>query len=432
MLWRRDASYLFAANVRSGFFPGIMAGWNISNENFFSNNVKFINFMKIRGSYGQMGNDLATYQGRLQEFAFQSLYNFGQYPINSQLATTIFEGIVPNPLFTWERANNANIGIEATALNGKLDFVFEYFNNQRNQILIQNTGNTPGSSGISPNQLPPINAGKVDNTGFEFKVGYNNQISGLKYSVGVNGGYAKNKVVFMSEIPGAPEYQHQEGKQIGATLVYNWDGAFKDSQAIADNKIDYSAVTGNLLPGDMKIQDYNGDGVIDGKDQVRLDKSGVPTFNFGATINLQYKNFDLSILLQGATGAVMLYGTESGDIGNYLKYSYDHRWSVDNPSSLYPRLASRGDTYYTGGNFGNNTFFMLNKDYVRLKNIEFGYTLPVGITKRISAGSLRIYVNAINLVTIAAQSIYDPEVSNGSGQYYPQTKVINTGLRLTF
>ena len=429
---RRDGSYNFPSSGRFGFFPGILVGWNISNEDFFQNNVKPINFLKIRGSYGQMGNDQVYYQGSLQEYAYLSAYGLGTYPINSQVVNTVGESIVPNYNFTWEVANNTNVGLEGKALAGRLDFDFEYFYNKRTKMLIANTGGTPGSAGIP--QLPPVNAGIMENKGFEFKLGYNGNAGDLAFTVGANGGYAKNKVIFASEVKGNPEYQWQEGKPLGAVIVYKSAGAFKDQADIDQTTagVDYSGITGTLLPGDLKIVDYNNDGVIDGKDAVRLEKNATPTFNFGANINLTYKNFDLTILFQGATGAVIRYQTESGDIGNFLKYSHDHRWSIDNPSSTDPRLASRGDTYYTGGNFGNNTYFLLNKNYVRLKNIELGYNVPNKLVSKLAMSNLRIYVNSLNLFTWASQKLFDPEATSGSGQYYPQSKVINTGILVTF
>lgn len=431
-IWRYDGSYIFPENGRFGFFPGILAGYNISNEEFWKNSVgSAVEYLKIRASYGQMGNDQVFYQGALQEYAFLSTYGFGQYPIGGQVVTTVNETRVANPNFTWETANNFNVGLDATTLKGKVDVTFDYFINKRDDILIQKTGSTPGSSGIS-NLLPPVNAGKVENKGFEFKVGYNTEVSGVQMNIGFNGGYAHNKVVFMDEIPGAPEYQLQEGKPYGAYLAYEYDGIFKSQEDIASNPLDYTAVTSNLRPGDMKFKDVNQDGKITADDQVRLDKTITPTFNYGFTLNASYRNFDLAILFQGASGGLLRFGTESGDIGNYLKYSFDNRWSVDNPSGTHPRLATRGDTYYTGGNFGNNTYNLFNTNYLRLKNVELAYNVPSGFTDKISVSGLRLYVNALNLITWDKFEIWDPESVSGSGQYYPQARVINTGIRLTF
>ncbi len=455
-IWRYDGSYIFPQSKRFGFFPGLLVGWNVSNEPFF--HVPAIDYLKVRASYGQMGNDQVFYNGQLQEYAYLSTYGFGQYPINGAVATTLRETVLANPNFTWERANNLNFGLDATLLNGKVDVVLEYFNNRRDQILIQKTGSTPASSGITT-LLPPVNAGKVQNAGFEFSLNYNIKTTrDLQLKVGVNGGYARNKVIFMDEVPGAPQWQRQEGKPIGSYLVYQADGAFRDQAAIGENKVDYSGVTGKLLPGDLRFKDYNGDGKITADDAVRINRNNVPTFNFGTTFDVRYRNWNLSMLWQGATGASVFVQTESGDIGNYLKYDYDHRWSIDNPSSTAPRLASRGDTYYTGGNYGNNTYFLRSRDYVRLKNLQLSYDLPVGIIKKVGLGTARIFVNGQNLVTFDALKIFDPESatspspasSNGitfnatnslgvnntnagnNGQVYPLSRIVNTGLSISF
>ena len=182
----------------------------------------------------------------------------------------------------------------------------------------------------------------------------------------------------------------------------------------------------------MKFEDLNGDGKIDDKDAIRLNKGILPTFNFGMTFELKYKNFDMNVLFQGATGAAIRIQTESGDIGNFLKYSYDNRWSIANPSSEHPRLASRGDTYYSGGNFGNNTYYLFDKDYIRLKNIEIGYRLPKALLDKIKISNARIYINGSNIFTIDKMKVYDPEATVSSGVFYPQSRVINTGLSISF
>jgi TonB-linked SusC/RagA family outer membrane protein len=444
-LWRRDGSSFFDASNRFGFFPGFLAGWNISNEDFFASNVPYFNFLKLRASYGVMGGDVMYQAGTdiLVEYAYLSNYNPGGYPINGQVATTLNEGVVANKNFTWERANNGNVGLEGTVLNNKLDFTFEYFNNTRTKMLIQKLGSTPTSTGIA-NRLPPVNGGKMTNKGYEFTLSYNGRASGLTYRLGVNAGYNRNRIAFMDETTANPSYQWQTGHAYQGYLVYKSAGAFKDQAQIdaetttnpagEAGKIYYGDVTGKLLPGDMRFEDYNGDGKINADDKVRLNKSITPNFNFGVTMNFQYKNFDLAILFQGATGALLAFGTESGDIGNYLKYSYDHRWTIDHPSSVDPRLAIRGDTYYTGGNFGSNTYFLYNKNYIRLKNVELGYNFSSGLIQKIGLSNLRLYVNGLNLVTWNKykNKLFDPETTNGGGQYYPQARVINTGLRLTF
>ncbi len=428
-IWRYDGSYIFPENQRFGFFPGVLLGWTASNEDFF--NVSGIDFLKIRASYGQMGNDQVFFNNQLQEYAFLSTYGFGNYPIGGANVTTLREQLLANPNFTWERANNYNVGVDAVLFNNRVDITLEAFRNLRTQILIQQTGSTPASSGIS-SLLPPVNAGEVENRGFEFNLGYNgNADNAFQYRFGINGGYAKNQVNFMDEISGAPDYQLQEGKPIGAFLVYESDGVFVDQQDINNSELDYSSVTGNLRPGDMKFVDQNGDGKINGDDQIRIDDNGTPTFNFGANFRASYGGFDLNMLLQGATGSSLRVQTESGTIGNFLKYSYDNRWSIANPSSEHPRLAERGNTYYTGGNYGNNTYWLFSKDYIRLKTVELGYTLPTNITQRVRLSQVRAYISAFNLFTIDSLGFYDPESTNSSGQYYPQSRVLNFGLNIT-
>jgi hypothetical protein len=181
----------------------------------------------------------------------------------------------------------------------------------------------------------------------------------------------------------------------------------------------------------MRFKDTDGNGIINGDDQVRLDENVIPKFNYGITFNADYKNFDFSMLWQGASGASVPVQTESGDIGNYLKYSHDNRWSIDNPSSEHPRLASRGDTYYTGGNYGNNTYFLFDKDYIRLKTLELGYTIGSdGIIGKAGFSSLRIFVNGFNLVTFDKHKVFDPETTTTTGVAYPQSRVLNVGFGL--
>jgi TonB-dependent starch-binding outer membrane protein SusC len=182
----------------------------------------------------------------------------------------------------------------------------------------------------------------------------------------------------------------------------------------------------------MKFKDINGDGKITFDDQVRLDKTRDPTFTGGLNITLQYKGFDGTLLMQGATGGLLFIGTESGDIGNYLKYSYDHRWSIENPSSVDPRLPNRNNTYYSNSAAGNNTYWLRKSDYLRLKNIEIGYNFNSNVLKKAGISNLRIFGGGVNLFTWDQMKLWDPESTSGSGQYYPQSRIINLGASVTF
>ena len=434
-LWRYDGSYNFPAAKRFGFFPGVTAGWRISEENFFKNNVNAINTLKVRGSWGQLGNDQLVYRGVTHNYDYVPTYSFGTYVAGNQVTPTLYETVVPNPNITWEVANNYDFGLEGTALNNKLSFEFDLFWNHRSKILWVRNASIPQSTGLT---LPAENIGKVDNKGYEFKVGYTNTIGEVRYSVGVNGGYAKNKIVFWDETPGRPDYQLSTGKVLPTDvnnpddmLLYQYDGVFATQKDVDANKLDYTGVggAGKLFPGSMKFKDVNGDGKIDANDRVRSDKSRIPTFQGGITLGLQYRNFDLNVLFQAATGAEIFVQTESGTIGNYLQYSYDHRWTLDNPSSVDPRTVDRNNQYFSN----RNTYYMFSTNYIRLKNFEFGYTLPTALGKKAGISRLRFYVNGLNMLTFSKmKGIFDPESTSSSGQYYPQSKIINTGVTVTF
>ncbi|HAU53413.1 MAG TPA: SusC/RagA family TonB-linked outer membrane protein [Sphingobacterium sp.] len=425
-LWRYDGSYMFPESERFGFFPGAMAGWVVSEENFWKENVPVINYFKIRASYGQMGNDNIYYDDKLQEYQYFSTYSFGTYIVNDKLAKTLFESRVPNEMITWEVANNYNLGFDFQFLQGKLNFEFDIFKNRRNSILWRKNASIPQSTGMT---LPAENIGKVDNKGWEFNLGYRGKVGDLGYTVGVNGGYAKNKIIFWDEAPGAPAWQQSTGKPIKTDIYYVYDGVFRDMEDIANNKLDYSAITKTLRPGDMKYKDFNGDGKITPDDKVRRDKNSDPTFQGGFNFSLTYKDFDLSVLFQGATGGEIRVGTdESGSIGNFVEEFYDKRWSISNPSSVYPRLTDRGNQYYSY----NNTYWMRSTDYLRLKNVEIGYNLASSICSKIGIGSLRLYANGMNLMTWSKIKMYDPEAVNALGQYYPQARLINFGALLSF
>ncbi|MBD2753835.1 SusC/RagA family TonB-linked outer membrane protein [Spirosoma validum] len=452
-LWRYDGSYMFPASSRWGFFPGVTAGWRISEEDFFKKSLSAISSLKLRASWGQLGNDQVYFNGRLREYDYLPTYAYGDvvnanwgYVVGNQVAQTLYENGVPNTSLTWEVANNADIGLEGSALNGKVFFEFDVFQNKRSNILWRKSASIPQTTGAT---LPATNIGKVSNTGYEFRVGYNGQAGEVKYSVSVNGGYAKNTITFWDETPGAPEWQRSTGKpipsdvndpnQVNGTLMYQYDGIFSTQQEITDNKVDYSGVGASTLrPGDMRLKDIDGNGKIDAQDRVRSDKNNQPRFQGGLNATARWKGFDFSILFQASTGGQIFLQTESGTIGNFLKYNYDHRWTVDNPSTVDPRIVDRSNQYFSNG----TTYWLKSTDYVRLKNVELGYTLPANIANKIGLSNLRVYVNGLNLATYAPalKGILDPESTSGAsgtsnttnGQYYPQARIINTGLSLSF
>jgi len=427
-LWRYDGSYMFPAETRYGFFPGIMAGWVVSEEDFWKNSLgKTFDFFKIRGSWGQMGNDNITFGGGpLQEYQFLSTYGFSSYITDNVENKTLFENRVPNAGVTWEVANNSNLGFEGQLLQGKVFFEFDLFYNKRTEILWRKNASVPQSTGMT---LPAENIGEVENKGFDLNLGYRGNVGEFNYSVSINGGYAQNKILFWDEAPGAPEWQRSTGRPMNTILVYQFDGVFKNQEEINSNPLDYTAIVKTLRPGDMKYQDYNGDGKITPDDMIRMDNNNIPMFQGGLNMTASWKNFDMSILFQGALGAMQnVSAGESGNIGNYLLDIHDNRWTIDNPSSEHPRIANRSDQYYSSG----NTYWFRNTDYLRLKNMEIGYNLPAHLSAKIGVENLRVYANGLNLLTWDKLNVYDPETVSATGQYYPQARIISTGLSVTF
>ena len=428
-LWRNDGSYIFPEQTRFGFFPGVMAGWVVSEEDFWKNNVPVMDFFKVRGSWGQMGNDQIFFGGQLQEYQFLSTYGFRSHILQNTEAKTLFEERVPNNAITWEVANNSNIGVEGSLMDGKVFFEFDYFYNKRTNILWRKNASVPESSGLAA-LLPAENIGEVENKGFDVNIGYRGQKGDLQYSISANGGYAINNILFWDEPPGAPEWQRSTGLPMNTPApVYLYDGVFGTQEQIAAEQLNYTAITNQLRPGDMRFKDVNGDGSITPLDRVRLDRNDIPRFQGGVNMNAQWRNFDLSVLFQGAAGAIALVSLgESGNIGNYLLEFYENRWTIDNPSTEYPRIANRSDQYYSSG----NDFWYRNSDYIRLKNLELGYTIPSQWGSRFGMSNLRVYVNGLNLLTWDNLKVYDPESNSATGQYYPQARVINGGVSVSF
>ncbi|TKK72074.1 TonB-dependent receptor [Ilyomonas limi] len=426
-VFREDGSYVFPPGSQYGFFPGISLGWRISEEKFWKQHIAFINDMKIRGSWGQTGNDrIAPYQFAAN-FAYNGTYTFNQnvvFNTSAQVRT-------PNPNITWEVANQSNIGFDARMFSGKLSVSADYFYNVRSNILWWKNASVPGSAGLS---LPQQNFAKVSNKGFEYQVGYNSKIGNLIYTISVNGSYAQNKILDWDETPGIPDYQRTTGHPMNAHLYYQAIGIFRDQTAV-----DKYPHWDGAQPGDIIFKDVNEDGKIDGLDRIRDDKTDIPTFTGGVGISLEYKNFDASILIQGAAGAERAYTEFSGEAGNFRMENVTGRWTPDNIDAKKPRAWNRTSQYWMADGWPNNTYWVRNSNYMRLKNAEIGYSLPQNLIKRIGLTGCRVYASGLNLVTLTGLKDFDPESPNtapGSiwvnSQVYPLNKTISFGLTVTF
>lgn len=420
LVWRYQASYIFERSNRFGFFPGVSLGYVISEENFWKKLSPIIHFAKIRASWGQTGNDLIDPYQYLASYTFNSLtYLTGNGATKNQ---ALAENVAPNTNVTWETATQTNIGLDLQFLKGDLAFTIDYFRNDRKDILWARNASVPNSSGLS---LPDENIGKVRNQGVDFSIDYHKRLGDWTIGVGLNGVYAKNKIIFWDEAEGTPDYQRSTGSPIGAGLYYQAIGIYKDQA-----EVDATPHWAGARPGDIIFKDVNGDGVIDGNDRVRNDKTSIPKFTGGLNIDLSWKNIDLTMLFQGAMGGIFEQSTESGDFANFLKSFYDNRWTEDNPNSNYPRTYNRSNEYWVSQ---PNTFWLHKSDYVRLKTIELGYTLPKTWLGKTGVQSLRLYVSGFNLFTIAPDmKDYDPENTSGRGYNYPLNKVLNFGINLSF
>jgi TonB-linked SusC/RagA family outer membrane protein len=428
-VWRYDGSYMFPKDSRFGFFPGVSLGWRMSEENFWKENLSFAEDFKLRVSYGQTGNDRIDEWQYLSSYSYDSfVYNFGINEANKLL----YEARIPNENVTWEVANQADIGFESYFSDHKLYFEFDYFDYRRSKILWWRNASVPSSTGLT---LPRENIGKVTNRGVDFTISYHDKIQDLAYNISFNGGYAKNKITFWDETPGVPEWQKSTGKPIPTNssvsndLYYEAIGIFKDQAAV-----DAYPHWENARPGDIIFRDVNDDKKIDGLDRVRNNKNNIPRFTGALKAGITYRQFDLSVLFQGAAGAVRYISTESGQIGNFLKDFYDNRWTPDNPDAGGPRAYNRDAEYWRSN---RNTYFLKKSDYIRLKTLEIGYTFPVTVNNKLGIDGLRIYLSGYNLWTYCPDiKDFDPESEqtglDGQSQPYPAQRVINGGISLTF
>lgn len=426
-VFREDGSYVFPPGHQFGFFPGISLGWRVSEEGFWKKSVRFINDLKIRGSWGQTGNDrIAPYQ-YAANFGYNGTYTFNQNTVvntSSQVRT-------PNPNITWEVANQSNIGFDARLLNNKLSLSAEYFYNVRSNILWWKNASVPSTAGLS---LPQQNFAKVANQGYEFALAYQDQKGNFTYSISINGSYAKNKILNWDETPGIPDYQKTTGNPMNAHLYYQAIGIFKDQAAV-----DKYPHWGGAKPGDIIFKDVNGDGKINGLDLVRDNKTDIPTFTGGMSIDLGYKGFDFSLLIQGATGAERAYTEFSGEAGNFRMDNVIGRWTPTNTDAKKPRAWNRTSQYWMADGWPNNTYWIRNSNYMRLKNVQIGYTLPQKLIKKVGLDGFRIYASGLNLLTWTGLKDFDPESPNSAAgsiwvnsQVYPLNKNYTLGLTATF
>jgi TonB-linked SusC/RagA family outer membrane protein len=436
---RRDSSTKFGPGNKVGYFPSFTAGWVVSDESFFGQ-PKFVNFLKFRASYGTLGNDQIPNYGYLGLLNGEATYVF-----NGALVNGTANGQVPNPNLKWEEAQKFDVGLDLKILNDKVFIVADYFIDTRKDLLIPNIPvsgiNGTGAPGAS---APTLNAGTVKNSGFEFSIDYKDKISdALTFSVGYNVTFLKNKVTEVNNGTGfieggafgvgqpAPS-RMEVGKPMGYFYGYKTDGIFQ-TQAEVDAHPSQVALGANAAPGDIRYVDLNGDGVIDTKDKTDIGNP-IPDATMGFNLQLNYKSLDFAVFTFASVGNDMVRNYERTlSDANRINYVLD-RWTGPGTSNSTPRV--------TTGATSNNVFsnyFVEDASYVRIQNVQLGYTLNPEISKRAGVSKLRLYAGVNNLYTFTKYKGFDPGASNGAPigggidyGFYPIPRTYLMGLNINF
>jgi len=434
---RRDGSYVFAPERRWSTFPMASAGWVVSEEEFFSNAFPNVDFFKIRASVGTAGN-MANNMPYLHQSEFEPARNsmvLGNAPI-TQLYTKnayLYRGV------TWASTTLYNLGFDYTMWNGKLGVELDLFYKRTYDIIQTQSGAYPPSLG---GLFPAImNSGEVENKGFELTLKHNNRID-RDWSYGLKGNFsfARNRVLKIVNPDDRPLHRSPLGKSVNTRYGFNALGLFQSQEEIDNYPM---APSGDLRPGDIKYEDVNGDGIISSAyDYVRIGYGDVPEITFSFDMNLSYKNFYATLLWQGVThtdytlsgtyntGVISStnYTSSFAENGNSPYYRIEGAWTPENPNAEYPRLTTRN----SGNNAWHSTWWLVNGEYLRLKNANIGYNVPSKVLKGTPFSSVNIYLAGTNLLTFSHFKYVDPESPSVSNGYYPQQKTYSLGLKVTF
>ena len=417
--FRYDASSRFPKVNQWALFPSFSAGWRISQEEFLQND--WLSNLKLRASWGQLGNQLPLSPYPYQDALSPTLYNIGGVQQGWYLPKMV------NTDIKWETTTATNFGLDFGILNGKLTGSVDWYNKITTGIL--RSLQVPLHAGLS---APFVNNGELRNRGWEINLGHENKIGDFRYGINVNFDANKNMVLKFGtrEIDAGNGYIRQEGLPYNSYYMYIFDGIYQNQDEINALK-PMSPLT---KPGDMKLKDLNGDNKItpDG-DRVPVD-GAFPKFNYGFNINAAYKTVDLSMFFQGVQGKkvyVKEWGIAPFRQGSVPSVYWRGAWTPENPNNSIPAVFMDNyapDTYV-------NTFYLQDASYLRLKNIQLGYTLPATIIKKIGIQNLRVYASGDNLLTFSNmfQGI-DPErvALNSRGVIYPQSKIYSFGVKITF
>ncbi|WP_321515756.1 TonB-dependent receptor [Marinifilum fragile] len=423
--FRYDGSDKFPKGERFGFFPSIAGAWAISQEDFWGDSFSFIDYAKIKASWGMLGND------RVKAYQHMSTYSTPQYWQNPAYSfggtspesfNTLREDLLPNSLITWEKAIVVNVGLQAGLFNDHLDLEIDYFKKRTRDILVPRSAQIPGTVGIG---LPMENIGEVENSGLEVMMKYKDKIGDFRFYISPNFAINKNKVIKFPEAENIPDYQRKEGNEVAfdAFLGYVAEGLFQSQEEIDNSPTMRYAVQ----PGDIKYKDLNDDGTIDYMDRKFIGK-GFPSINYGLNIGCSYKGLELSMNWQGAADVKKHYLGVSKAFGSgYTFPSAVHKdhWTPENRDATFPRMWVND----TNNTFGS-TYWLKDASYFRMKNIQLAYSLPQKMVKGLGVSDAKIAVSGTNLITLTSLKHFDPEA--GTSFQYPLEKAYNFSLTVNF
>ena len=447
-----NGSENFAPDKRFGFFPAVSAGWILSEEKFMKKQ-KVIDFLKLRASYGIVGNDKMENARFLYMAGAWSGYNTvakgqGSWQFGKDGGTGLLpdakENTMGNPDVTWEKVAKQNYGIDLKMFDSRLSLTADVFFEKRKDIL--STRNTlPAITDIN---LPKINLGKVNNHGYELSLGWNDRAGKVDYWLKANVSYAKNKIIYMDEVVPNEPYMAETGRSTGLTYGYIFDRFLQKDDFDADGNLKKDEngrqilpqmALGTPRPGDALFKDLNGDGVINGDDKTRFGYAERPDYVFGFLGGLKWKNFEFSMQWTAAMNASrILDGEDRNAFGStnsrmLLKFLADGRWTEENPNSRFPRLTFMNKSHY----LQTSDLWLMNGSYLRLKTAEISYTLPQkDFLKKVGIESVRFYCNGYNLLTLFSDLNdidIDPEgVTDGGNNNYPNIRIYNFGVNISF
>jgi TonB-linked SusC/RagA family outer membrane protein len=425
-----NGSENFAPEKRFGFFPSVAAGWILTEEPFLKDKSPLLNYFKLRASYGTVGND-----GGIGRF----LYLPDSYTLNSGLGysygTTIStDGIIAkesrigNPDVTWEKSKKQNYGFDATFINNRLSMSADVFFELRSNIITTRT-TIPGTLSLT---MPATNLGKVQNRGYELEMRWRDKIGNVNYNLGGNYSFARNKILFMDEIPQKEPYLYRTGQSVGRIFGYQFDGFW--TQEDVDHYTDFPDASWIPRAGDVRYKDLNNDGKVNDLDQSPMGYPNYPEILYSVSGGADYKGFDLSFLLMGVENVsrVLPAASQFSVPFSPVKDAALFTWFIKNEWTPETAATAKAPTISFLGTANNNKSSELwtrDASYLRLKNVEIGYRFSPNVLKRLGMSSMRVYANGYNLLTWSKLELMDPEQVQST---YPLIRIINFGVNLTF